>query len=238
MGFAASAPKEKTPTVPLLATVSSEAEAKAAANAGLDGALVVGITSKAAVDKISKALNSHAWGLWKTHADTTPPEKADFQVFSSEATPLAAIGGEAHATIMQVSPELDDSLLRTIEDIPVDAFLVSLAGVDSLTVHQLMRIARVRGVTSKWLFLHLASVPSINEVERLREAGVCALIVDGAGKSSAELKKARAALLALPNGSPKRRQEQRSATIPSLGIPETPGQAEREPEPDDGDYDE
>lgn len=240
MGFAPKAREEKTPPVLLLAAVASDAEAKVAAAAGLDGALVTGARSKTALDKIAKALGSQPWGLWKEEADSAPPEASDFQVFSSEDTPLAAIGGEERASIMQVSPELDDNLLRTIEDLPVDGFLVSLADVDSLTVKQLMRIARVRSVTSKWLLLHLAAVPSKEETERLRELGVSALVIDMAGKAAKDLKSARQALLDLPAEPPRRRQEKRSAIVPSMGLSGTvasPREPGPPPAPDEDDYD-
>lgn len=240
MGFAPGAREEKTPAVLLLAVVASDAEAKVAAEAGLDGALVTGGSSKTAMDKIAKALGSQPWGPWRDEADGAPPEASDFQVFSSDATALGSIGGEERASIMQVSPELDDSLLRTIEDLPIDAFLISLADVETMTVKQLMRIARVRGVTSKWLLVHVTALPTKDETERLREMGVCALVVDMAGKTAKELKSARQALLDLPNEPPRRRQEKRAATLPSMGLGAAAAPSRREPAPlpdEDDDYD-
>jgi hypothetical protein len=240
LGFAVGARREKAPPVLLLASVASgaSAEMKLVVDAGLDGAFLTGEGTKSALDKAAKALGEVPWGTWVTEAQAEPPKGSDFQVFSSDLTPLAALGGKNRTQVMQVSPELDDSLLRTIEDLPVDAFLVSLADAEAMTVHQLMRVARVRSVTSKWLFVHLASLPVKEEVERLHECGVSAVVVDAAGKSAADFKALRAAILELPAEPPKRRHDRRSATIPSLGMPGGgQGRPAPEPEPDEDDYD-
>ncbi len=240
LGFAIGARREKTPSVLLLASVTSgaDAEARLVVDAALDGALVGGGGTKTALEKTSKTLGEVPWGAWVAEAQAKLPKGADFQVFSSDATPLAALGGEDSVQIMQVSPELDDSLLRTIEDLPVDAFLVSLADAEALTVQQLMRVARVRGVTSKWLFVHLASLPVKAEVERLHECGVAAVIVDAAGKSAADFEALRQAILEMADEHPKRRQDRRTATIPTPGVPGgAPGRPAPEPEPDGDDYD-
>ena len=232
MGFAV-ARVEKTPSLLLLAKVSAGgADPKAAADAGLDGALVAASSPRASLKKTAKALDGLPWGPWLDTAQAELPDGADFQVFTSDASPVAAIGGEEQTSIMQVSPDLDDEVLRAIDDLPVDAFLVSMAGEGPLTVRHLLRLARVSGVTSKWLLLHLSEAPTKHEAEQLRDAGVSALVLDADGVSVDQLRQARQTLLDL-SSAPKRSKERRTATLPSIGLPG--GGSRREPDEDDYD---
>ena len=128
---------------------------------------------------------------------------ADFQVFSSDQTPAGALTGEGRTLIMQVQPELPDSLLRTLDQLPVDAFLVSLDV--PLTVAQLMRLARVRGATSRRLLVHLGALPAKADAEQLRGAGAAALIVDAAGQTADAFRETLAMLRELPRKSPRQR---------------------------------
>ena len=134
------------------------------------------------------------------------------------------------------SPELDDSLLRTIDALPVEGFLVSVADAPSLTVRQLMRLARVRDVTGKHLLVHIASLPGREELVCLRDAGVSGLVVDAASHSTEALKGCREALDDLPRSSGRRREE-RVATLPSAPLVDRSAGRERPPEEDDGEED-
>ena len=237
MGFGGGAKREKVAPILLLGTVAAgnDAQAKLVGEAELDGVIVLGRESakKTDIDKTVKALKKSVIGLWR---DEAPPEDqpgTDFQVFSSVDTPMGALAGEERTNVMQIEPELDDSLLRTIDYLPVDAFLVSLTDTTSLTLSQLMRLARVRGVTSRWIFVHLAVLPSKAELEELRELGVSAIVVDLASHDAAALKGCREAMLELPHVPPDRKKSHNVATLPSVGLSRTA--RPREPEPDEDD---
>ena len=236
MGFGTAAKREKIAPVLLLGGVAagSEAEAKSVTDAALDAALVNAdaSTKKVDLDRSAKALKGSTWGVWRAEAQADAPNGCDFQVFSSDATPIAAFGDEEHTTVMEIVPELDDSQLRTIEDLPVDAFLVSLADAGKLDVKQLMRLARVRGVTSKWLLVRLVSPPAGGELAVLRDAGVDAIVIDVAGQDIKALKSCREALLELPHQAPNKRRNRVVATVPSLRPAAAPPRREEEEEDD------
>ena len=237
--------REKVAPLLLLGAVEAgnDAQAKLVAAAELDGAIVLGTKGAKAtdVDKSVKALKGVTFGVWAEEATPNSPDGSDFQVFSSEMTPAGALSGDERTTLMQISPELDDSLLRTIEYLPVDGFLVSLIDVDLLTVRQLMRLGRVRGVTSRWLLAYLSALPTKEELEQLRDVGVSGIVVDLAGQTAASLKGCRQVLLELPHEAPDRKKSRGTATLPSLGAPgpapSGPGPGP-EPDPDDDDWDE
>ena len=240
LGFASAAKREKIAPMLLLGAVAAgdAAQAKLASDGALDGAIVVGTggAKKADVDRSVAALAGMTFGVWLDEAQPNAPDGADFQVFSSEATPAGALSGKERTTVMHVVPELDDGLLRTIEYLPVDAFLVSLADAGSLTVRQLRRLARVRGVTSRWILAHIAALPTKEELEQLRDAGVGAVVVDMAGQTAAALKATREVLLDLPHEPQQRKKGHGVVALPPPSAL-APGPSRPEPEPDEDDDD-
>ena len=240
LGFTSAVKREKIAPMLLLGALAAgdAAGAKLAVDGALDGTIVVGTggANKADVERSVAALKAVTFGVWVDEAQSKRPDGADFEVFSSEATPAGALSGEDRTTVMHVVPELDDSLLRTIESLPVDAFLVSLADAGSLTVRQLMRLARVRSVTSRWILVHVASLPTKAELEQLRDAGAGAVVVDLAGQSAAALKATRDVLLELPHEPTKRKKSRGPVTLPATAAPAS-GPSRPEPEPDEDDDD-
>lgn len=238
LGFGGAARRERTAPLLLLGAVTAgdASQAKAVLDAELDGAIVIGAkpARKAAVQKSAQALGGMTFGVWTGEAQTESAPGADFHVFSSDATPLDALGGEERTTVMEIAPELDDSRLRTIDLLPVDAFLVSLADAKQLTVGQLVRLGRVRSVTSRWLLVLLPSPPSRQEAEHLRDIGAAALVVNAAGQTPDGLRAAHAMLRDLPHATPKKR-ERASATVPALPGAALPPPARPEPDDDDDD---
>jgi hypothetical protein len=237
LGFGGANRREQVAPILLLGAVvaGDDAQAKLVGDAKLDGAIVIGSDSakKADVEKSTKSLKGTTIGVWQEEAQAKDPTGSDFQVFSADSTAIASLSGDERTNVMQVIPELDDSLLRTIEHLPVDAFLVSLADAESLTVAQFMRLARVRGVTSRWILAHLRTLPSKEEMEQLREAGVSGLVVDVAGQTKAALEGCLAMLVELPHEAPERNKRHVVATLPTISAPGASAPAAPEPDDDD-----
>ena len=237
LGFGGAAKRKSIAPLLLLGVVAAgdAAQAEAVAASEIDGALIAGAGSakKAALNSSTKALGETLFGVWTDEGEAEEVGGADFQVFSSDQTPAGALSGEGRTLVMQVQPELPDSLLRTLDLLPVDAFLVSLDA--SLTVAQLMRLARVRGATSRRLLVHLGALPAKADAEQLRDAGVSALVVDAAGQTADAFRETLAMLRDLPRKSPRQR-ERSGVTVPQLSF----GAARSAPTPppdDDDDWD-
>ena len=237
LGFGGANRREHVAPMLLIGAVDAgdDAQAKLVGVAKLDGAIVLGLkpAKKADVDTSTKSLKGTTIGVWHEEATAKDPAGSDFQVFSADSTSIGSLAGDERTIVMQVVPALDDSLLRTIAPLPVDAFLVSLADADSLTVAQLMRLARVRGVTSRWMLVLLRSLPTTEEMEQLRDAGVSAIVVNVAGQTKATLESCLSALVELPHEPPERNKRRAVATLPSLPGQATP--APQRPEPDEDD---
>lgn len=237
LGFGGAAKREAIAPVLLLGAVAAgdAAQAKVVAASEIDGALIAGAGSakKAALTRSVKALGETLFGVWTDEGQGEEAGGADFQVFSSDATPAGALTGEGRTLVMEAQPDLPDSLLRTLDQLPVDGFLVSLDA--PLTVAQLMRLARVRGATSKRLFVHLGALPAKADAEQLRDAGASALVVDAAGQTADGFRETLAMLRELPPKSPRQR-ERSGATVPQPSF----GAARSAPAPppdDDDDWD-
>jgi hypothetical protein len=239
LGFGGASKREKVAPMLLLGAIDAgdDAQAKLAVDAGLDAVIVAGrgVAKKADVDRSIKSSKGLTVGVWVDEAAASNPAGSDFQVFSSVATPIGSLGGENRTNVMHVVPELEDGLLKTIEHLPVDVFLVSLADADKLTISQLMRLARVRGVTSRWLLAHLATLPTQAELEQLREAGIAGIVVDLAKQDAKGLKECMAALLELPHEIPERNKHRNVAMLPTTGLRAAAPARRAEPEPDDED---
>ena len=235
--------KEKVPPLLMLGCVpvGDSASASRVAEAGLHAlAWTVGDGAKKGLSSASakaaeKGLNGLAWGVWQRDIDASPVKGADFEVFSSEESPIGPLEDEGRTILMQIAPEMEDGLLRTMEELPVDGFVVSLADASSLTVRQLVRIARVRGVSSRYLLVHLSLLPSKEELAVLRDAGISAVLVDAADHSIEALKSCRARLEELPQATPPRRSERSVATLPPIRAAARPPQREEEEDDEEED---
>ena len=242
LGFGGAAKRERIAPILILGGVDAgdAAQAKTVVEAELDAVIVSARegAKKADVDKSAKALKGVTCGVWFDEGQASDTDGADFQIFSSAATPIGALAGEKRTTVMQVAPELDDSLLRTIDMLPVDAFFVSLADADSLTISQLMRLGRVRGVTSRWLIAYLPALPSKEEAEQLRDVGVAAIAVSAKDLTAEAFKATREMLLDLPRESAKKKQRERgSVTLPRQSSTSAASAPPPEPDDDDDDWD-
>ena len=118
LGFGGAAKRESVAPVLLLGAVAAgyATQAEAVTASGIDGALITGAGSatKAALGKSTKALGETLFGVWTDEGQAEEAGGVDFQVFSSDETPAGALTGEGRTLIMQVQPELPDSLLRTV----------------------------------------------------------------------------------------------------------------------------
>ena len=236
MGFGRKLDAPRKPQFLLLANVSTEADAKLVSQSPVDAAILVNIKTKTQASKLSKILKDTPWGVLSTDPKGQDFKGCDFQVFWSELTPVSSMNTEDQASLLKIDPGLEDSILRTIEDMPLDGFLISLSESPDLRLNDLIQIARVRGVTAKWLLIHLKAVPSKEVLEVLRDLGVNALVIDLENKDVDGIKAEHQMLMNLPDVSPQKRHDKKNAIAPNLGISgsflATP---ERQPIPDESD---
>jgi hypothetical protein len=185
MGFKAAQTVPQKPRILLVATLAEVniehlADYAAGADAGLLQIPKIGSAAKT-IKKICQASNM-PWGGWLKGingggAKSVVEAGCDFVVFPSDMT-LAILKNDV-GKILEVGPSLDEGLLKTVNDLPVDAVLIGAEPEQDyhLTWHHLMLFQRCADLLAKPV---LASVPSevtADELQALWEAGVVGVVV-------------------------------------------------------------
>jgi hypothetical protein len=188
MGFRAAPVVAKKPRMLLVATLA-EANVEHLADyvTGADAGLVPipKLSSGAKTfHKISQAMSSIPWGGWLKDIggeEIKPLVEAgcDFVVFPSD-TPMAMLRDSEVGKILEVGISLSEGLLKTIDDLPIDAVLTSGEQEKnySLTWRHLMLFRQCAHLLTKPL---LASVPpgvGASELQALWAAGVVGVVVE------------------------------------------------------------
>jgi hypothetical protein len=186
MGFRAAPPAPKPRMLLVAALAEANIEGMADYIAGADaGIVLIPKLSSAAktIHKVSQAMPSIPWGGWLK--DTSGEEVklveagCDFIVFPPE-TALLTLQDSEIGKILEVGTSLNEGLLKTIDELPVDAMLTSgeLEKENLLTWRHLMLFQRCAELVTKPL---LASVPpsiGSSELQALWAAGVVGVVVE------------------------------------------------------------
>jgi hypothetical protein len=185
MGFRVAQTVPQKPRMLLVAALA-EANVEGLADfvAGADAGLVPIHTPGSAktVHKISRAMSSIPWGGWLKEAGGEGVKSVagcDFVVFPSD-TALTTLQDTGVGKILEVEASLGEGLVKTIDDLPVDAVLITSEQEKEnlLTWHHLMLFRRCAWLLTKPL---LASVPAnitASELQALWAAGVVAVVVE------------------------------------------------------------
>jgi hypothetical protein len=208
--------------LPLLLTVllkdTDASVAAKAAEKGADALLVR--TNKVDVDAL-KALVEAAGEmpcgvlpdkLEREMVDDLKTAGIDFVVFDVEGTPACALLDHKLGYVLQLSAPKDDTTLRVIESLPLDAlFLPEWKG--PLTVEGQLELRRTVGLARKLLVLPVPLSIEAGELECLRDSGVASLLLGGGEKDVWDvLPSIRKMIEELP--SPRRKEPTLEAILP------------------------
>ena len=227
MGFRRTQPVSGKPKILLIAglteaSVGGLADYVAGADAGL---LPIPKLSSGAktLREMSQAVPDIPWGGWLRNVDQSGIKQmaksgCDFVVFPAANTPLALLQNDEMGKILEVESSLSEGLLRTVNELSIDAVLVAAEGEGeySLTWHHLMLFQRFGDLLTKPL---LASIPpnvTANELQALWEAGVDGVVIGvGTGQPADRLKELRQVIdkLAFPS---QRKRGKAEALLPHI----------------------
>jgi hypothetical protein len=156
---------------------------------------------------------------------------ADFVILPSEAAVLPA--DKKIGKILQLDESVTDVLLRTVNDLPIDAVLVvDSSSEKAITWRSLMQFRRFTGMLSKPVLVTTMPDVSASDLQIIWETGVSGLVVDINSASDANsLNKMRELINGLSHPLPKKKER----LIPFL--PQGSHQATRTEEPDEDDDD-
>ena len=227
MGFRAASAFAERPKMQIVASVAeSDIDSLADSVDGADAVLISipksGLGAEA-LKKISKVLSEIPWGGWlrgiaKGKIKQMIENGCDYVVFPAADSSVGTPSDEEVGKILQIEASLSEGMLRTINQLPVDAVLVGAEqkGKYDLTWHQLMLFQRIANMVTKPLLVPVPANTAASELQVLWDAGVDGVVVEtGAGKPAEELEKLRKVIdgLTFPTT---RRHEKREAVLPRV----------------------
>ncbi len=227
MGFRKAQPVSEKPKILLIASLAETsvcglADYVVGADAGL---LPIPKLSSGAktLKEMSQAVPDIPWGGWLRNIDGGGIKQmakagCDFVVFPAANTPLAILQNDEIGKILEVESSLSEGLLRAVNELPIDAVLITAEQQEEyrLTWHHLMLFQRFADLLTKHLLVSIPPNVTANELRALWEAGVDGVIIEvGAGQPADRLKKLRQVIdkLAFPS---RRKRGKAEALLPHI----------------------
>lgn len=174
------------------------------------------------IKEIARSIKDIPWGTMLESASRGGIKKAveagcDFIVFPPEM-PLEVIEDEGLGKVLLVEASLEVSLLKTLDELPVDAIIITgeqAKGV-ALTWRHLMLFRRFAGISNKPLLVSVPLAITGDGLQAIWEAGISGVIVEAAAEQPAdEFKKLSLVIDSLAPPSKRRRTKMR-AIVPKL----------------------
>jgi len=227
IGFTQRAQTPHKAKIQLVAGLAQENAASLADRVtGADAGLVIISKATAGIEtlqKVSKAQPDIHWGGWLSDSSPTKTKQLskagiDFMVFSSDDTPTSNENDKT-GKILAVDASLNEGLLRAINELPLDAVLITEGEKQIQTINwqYLMLFRRFADLLTKPL---LASVPSqvtASELKVLWDAGVRGVVMEVDPKQPADrFTKIRREIDKL-DFSPPRRNNKPQVSLPHTG---------------------
>lgn len=169
------------------------------------------------------ALDGLPWGVRLAVVDgaalgTLKDAGADYLVFDAEGADAALLLEETLGLVMTASLDVPADLLRSVEDLPLDALLVDVRE-GPLTVRRQMELRRLASLTRQRLLLQVSGQPEVATLACLRDAGAVGIVVEAqewAELAALEDLHQRTAALPVPR---RRRGERPEALLPRISTP-------------------
>ncbi len=216
MGFQTTKSASSPPKMLLIAGLSpTRASAAVDYVSGADAVLFRpsrGTAGPRALNRLTQSLPEIPWGRWLEHASQEDMKKTidtgcDFVVFPASSTLALTNHGEKVGKILQVESSLSTDLLRTVNELPVDAVLATIEGEVEpvLTWYHLMTFQRFARLITKPLLAWVPLKITAREVRAMWEAGVDGVVAPaGTEESAGLLQKLRRAIDDLDKLPPRR----------------------------------
>lgn len=187
------------------------------------------------LQKIARSASDIPWGGWLGDiggGEIRPMVEAgcDFVIFPVD-TALAIPQDDEIGKILQVEASLSEGLLKTVNELPIDAVLIADEQEEEhfLTWHRLMLFQRFADLLTKPLLVSVPLNVTANELQILWKTGVDGVVVEvGIGQPMGRLEELRQVIDKLTF--PPRKQERVEALLPHVGEETSPVTEEEEEE--------
>ena len=230
MGFRTAQPALSKPQMLLIASWAKAEDIDSMAEhvAGADAVLlhITKTTSGTkAFQKIAGSLPGTPWGGWlgdteEKKAKAMVGAGCDFVVFPAASPVLAPSHDGKVGKILQVESTLSESLLKAVNELPVDAVLASdeREGDYPLTWHHLMLFQRLANLLTKPLLVVTPSNVTGDELKAIWKAGADGVVVEvSAGQPNGRLAELRQ-IISDRNFLPPRKRRKAEALVPRIGM--------------------
>ncbi|MBI2868396.1 MAG: hypothetical protein HYX96_01035 [Chloroflexi bacterium] len=198
-----------------------------------------GIASPGVLPKTSGEMAGLAWGAYLDEAGqqdiaALAAAGCDVVVITPESSVAATYSTDKLGRVLRLEPSLGDDMLRTVNDLPVDAVLSGPPLLEgAISWRHLMTVQRLTNYLSKPLIVPAPLTLAENEVRAVWQAGADAIVVEiGAGDARARLEALRAGIDKLVNLPPRRRVKA-EAFVPYVSRAAAPAGREEPEEPEE-----
>ncbi len=236
MGFHTSRPAEASSKILIISRLALNNNVPSLkSNPGVDAVLIQTNQSKTTakdIQKATKSLGDIPWGVYleENSSEITALLEAncDFIVFSPTSLIPDLPQDEKIGKIIQVDSSMDDGLLRTINDLPADAVLVTdtLDNNETLTMHRLMIYRHLANFIVKPLIVPVPVNITEAELKALYDADIDGVLVEMDEEGIKELHKIA---IKLPPRTAKKR-EKGGVILPHISGEASPAPPDEEEE--------
>ena len=229
LGFAAAA-RTEAPSMLVLARLGDDTgKIKEALDKGADGVVLEADAGKLRGAKAPDGalIGATTEKLDRKEASALREAGADF-VIVTESTPADALLDEKLGFVMALSPEIEDSRLRLIGDLNLDAIIVA-APSGALDVARLLDLRRIVALGRAPLFVEVDAGVDATALNVLRDSGAAGIVVPAS--AIGKLGELRERIASLPARGKRRDERRDDATQPLVPASVTAGGDE------DDDYD-
>lgn len=175
------------------------------------------------IKKLVGTMPDIPWGVWleadaRGQMDRVTKLGCDFVVFPSVGTALMAPPDDDIGMVLQLEPSVPEGQLRTANDLPVDAVLVTAGQAESgpITWDQLMLYRRFASLLTKPLLVSIPPNTGADELQMLWDAGIAGVIATAeTDNTTGELVRLRQVIDGLRPPSP-RKKNRPEAIVPQI----------------------
>jgi HAMP domain-containing protein len=169
-------------------------------------------TGAAALKKASQAAPGVPWGVWPVSVEIDRERLlklgADFLIFAAGDAAISLPADDETGILVQIDTAMPENLLRALNELPVDAVLLTPAEAEirPLLWRELMLIHRFASLVAKPLLVSVPPGMEAGELQLLWEAGVEGVVAEaGAGAPLDEIERLRQAIDGIQPHPPRKR---------------------------------
>ena len=178
------------------------------------------VPAASTLKKVTSAIPDIPWGIWLEEAGQDELKKAlksgcDFVVFPAGAAVVSPPDDNV-GMIIQVDTSIAEGPLRTVNDLPIDAVLVTFEPEQSghFTWHQLMLLQRFAGIVATPILVSIPSGIGNDELQLFQDAGIDGVIIEtGPDQSPGEVNRLRQVI---DNLKPTHKHQKMDALLPHI----------------------